>query len=207
MAREFRFVTILDVILTREPDLVGQAVRGAVFERHGFAMLGGCLSCQATISAGGAYPTRAGYWRCGDCVEAMGDGFESAADFERWSAAEDDADAEPAFRADEEPAAASAAPAIPETPLATMTYDRAAAVPWAIRESLRRYVEQRIRPGSFLQAVLANDLLGAVCRADSTNLAAIVDIAKHVHNDLEPGWCHGSYAAVERWLAGATEPE
>lgn len=64
--------------------------------------------------------------------------------------------------------------------------------------SLGRYVSHGILPGSFLQAVLANDLLDAIGRADDWSLAHLKDIAQHVYNRL-PADCHGSRLAVAKW--------
>lgn len=45
-----------------------------------------------------------------------------------------------------------------------------AAFPELMQGGIRRYVEDHIQPGSFLSAVLCNDLRTAVIRADETNL-------------------------------------
>ena len=54
--------------------------------------------------------------------------------------------------------------------------------------------------GSFLQSVMENNLLEAVCRADDDNIKAIVDIVKFVHWEI-PGACHGSAEKVKAWRA------
>jgi hypothetical protein len=63
---------------------------------------------------------------------------------------------------------------------------------------LRRYALDRTPVGSFLTAVLENDLTAAVCRADKAQLAALLPIVFYVH------WCppsagHGSREAVRKW--------
>ena len=66
--------------------------------------------------------------------------------------------------------------------------------------SLERYRDYGVPVGDFLQAVLRNDLLDALCRADSDNLAALRAIALWVHWEL-PSRAHGSAGAVEGWIA------
>ena len=69
-----------------------------------------------------------------------------------------------------------------------------------VKESLDRYANDHLATGGFLRAVLANDLAGAVGRADLDNTFALVDIVRYIWNQL-PSECHGSYEAVDRWLA------
>lgn len=70
----------------------------------------------------------------------------------------------------------------------------------AIINSLDRYVEHRIPTGSFLQAVLENNLTGAFSRADSENKANIGSIVA-VCYDCLPHPCWGSKEKVENWLS------
>jgi hypothetical protein len=53
--------------------------------------------------------------------------------------------------------------------------------------------------GDFLRAVLSNDLMGAVGRADDDNLRALPAIASYIYNEL-PGNCHGSREIVSAWI-------
>lgn len=64
--------------------------------------------------------------------------------------------------------------------------------------SVRLYVEEGISPGSFLKAVLANDFMGAVGRADSSNGELLREWAMFVYNYL-PTDCWGSYERVNEW--------
>lgn len=66
-------------------------------------------------------------------------------------------------------------------------------------ESLKLYVEHRIRPGSFLQAVLENDLKQSFQRADSNNTRNMRNIVQFCYSSL-PGNCWGSPNAVKNWL-------
>lgn len=71
-------------------------------------------------------------------------------------------------------------------------------VPEHTQGALRRYVEEGYNPGGFLSAVLCNDLMGAVARADSENIRALKDICMFVHNRL-PSDCWGSAANMAAW--------
>lgn len=66
-------------------------------------------------------------------------------------------------------------------------------------ESLDRYVKHGIPPGSFLLAVLSNDLMQAVNRADEESAANLREIVSHVYNRL-PSGSHGSMEKVEAWV-------
>ena len=72
-------------------------------------------------------------------------------------------------------------------------------VPISILQGLRQYALDHIPTGSFLYAVLANDLCRAVAHADPDNRIAFCAIADYVVHCL-PAACWGSPAAVERWL-------
>lgn len=50
------------------------------YARLGFAIVGGCEVCGACIAAYNAYPSKSGYWRCGDCIGDLG--FESPEEFD-----------------------------------------------------------------------------------------------------------------------------
>jgi hypothetical protein len=77
-------------------------------------------------------------------------------------------------------------------------------LPQHLREGMQRYLEDRIRPGGFLVAVLENDLMGAVRRADQDSLAFLDRIMMDFMIDVPPvAW--GSPQKVERWLA-RTDP-
>lgn len=52
--------------------------------------------------------------------------------------------------------------------------------------------------GGFLTAVLGNDLVGAVSRADHISIKLIPDIVKYIYNELPTG-CWGSPETVKRW--------
>lgn len=72
-------------------------------------------------------------------------------------------------------------------------------IPEYMKEALDRYVNQKIMPGSFLQAVLCNDLFGAMGRADSNNRAALYSIVQYIYNEL-PSNSWGSAKIVKEFL-------
>jgi hypothetical protein len=82
----------------------------------------------------------------------------------------------------------------------------AAEVPSNTLDSLRRYAIYHIPTGGFLTAVLANDLMQAVARADICNRAALHAICQYVFNCL-PRQCWGNYVAVEEWVKVRFVPE
>lgn len=65
--------------------------------------------------------------------------------------------------------------------------------------SLDRYVKHGVPTGGFLKAVLSNDLLESVSRADSGNLSVLPEIVLYIHNHL-PSGCHGSRERVQMWI-------
>lgn len=77
-------------------------------------------------------------------------------------------------------------------------------VPRRLREGLRRYLVDHIRPGRFLCAVLRNNLADAVVRADEESLPALRDLVLFLHN-CAPGQSHGSEAKFDAWLAAGPE--
>lgn len=78
-------------------------------------------------------------------------------------------------------------------------------LPPHLREGMRRYVEDRVLPGGFCQAVLANDFAAAVIRADLQSSTRLDDIGRFLF-DLHPKlW--GSGKAVEDWVSGKTRIE
>ncbi len=66
------------------------------------------------------------------------------------------------------------------------------------KEAYVRYVVHGVIPGHFLQAVLANDLFDAVCRADNTASGILTALVRLIHNEF-PSDSHGSRAAIKEW--------
>ena len=97
-------------------------------------------------------------------------------------------------------------PSLPHEVLPTARWDILPEYMW---DGLARYIDRGIRPGSFLTAVLSNDLHGAAARADNTNRAALADYMTFLVS-YAPGGCFGSPRQVEDWckyggLRGLTE--
>ena len=61
------------------------------------------------------------------------------------------------------------------------------------------YITRGIEPGSFLMAVLENNLMEAFGRADEMNRGSMFEICQFVYNHL-PAACHGSPEKVSRWM-------
>ena len=66
-------------------------------------------------------------------------------------------------------------------------------------DSIMNYVEKGWEPGGFVRAVLENDLMGAMGKADSYNRATLFQITSYIYNDI-PSSSHGSREIVEAWL-------
>jgi hypothetical protein len=56
-----------------------------------------------------------------------------------------------------------------------------------------------VPPGDFLRAVLENNLMTAMGRADEQNRNDIFEICQFVYNEM-PHSCHGSAEAVDKWI-------
>ena len=79
-------------------------------------------------------------------------------------------------------------------------------IPERMMGGIQRYIEQGIPPGSFLTAVICNDLKEAVGRADGENLRQLPAYVSYFYNDA-PSACWGSPEKYEAWLAGFTSRE
>lgn len=71
-------------------------------------------------------------------------------------------------------------------------------IPPALRESLEHYALEHRPTGGFLQAVIENNLAGAVTRGDPESLEAIKDLVWYVHNEM-PSVAQGSPEAFKAW--------
>ncbi|MCH8135375.1 MAG: hypothetical protein IIB77_05280 [Proteobacteria bacterium] len=74
----------------------------------------------------------------------------------------------------------------------------------ALIVGLLNYLELRYPVGGFLKAILENDLLTAVCKADPTSFSILKEITRLVNNFF-PHEAHGSKAKVDTWLKGGGE--
>ncbi len=67
-----------------------------------------------------------------------------------------------------------------------------------LREGMREYVQRGHVPGDFLQALIANDLNDAYCRADEISLACLGVLTAWLYNEA-PGGCWGSRGILHAW--------
>lgn len=73
-------------------------------------------------------------------------------------------------------------------------------LPVYMREGTELYVEHGIVTGSFLRAVLENNLVNAYANADMTNTARMRDWAQWLYSEA-PAPCWGSHREVGEWVA------
>lgn len=67
-----------------------------------------------------------------------------------------------------------------------------------ILAAMDRWGQHGYKPGDFLTAVMKNDLMLSMGKADSGNQQALLHICSYVYNEL-PGSCHGSVEKFEAW--------
>jgi hypothetical protein len=86
--------------------------------------------------------------------------------------------------------------------------ERAAAcgVPSYMIPGLARYFDNHIAPGSFLMAVLQNDLMKALNCADSTNIDCLKAYGRFLYNHAPLG-SYGSRENVDMWLERRDIPD
>jgi len=68
-----------------------------------------------------------------------------------------------------------------------------------VKDSLERYEKHKIETGSFLRAVLENDLFKAMGRADLESRANLFEIVQYIYSNLRSD-CYGDREAVKKWL-------
>ena len=79
-------------------------------------------------------------------------------------------------------------------------------IPDHMMDAINRYVQNHIEPGGFLTAVICNDLVEAVGRADDLNMTLLPAYVNYFYNEA-PGACWGSPERMERWLNGGIHDE
>lgn len=70
--------------------------------------------------------------------------------------------------------------------------------------AVKRYFENGIEPGSFLAALLCNDLCETIARADDTNGANLTHWVRWLYNNA-PSSSWGSRANYKRWIETCQE--
>lgn len=81
-------------------------------------------------------------------------------------------------------------------------YDK---IPPAVLEALVRYKDFHVNPGSFARAVISNDLITSVQRADSKSLKALPQIAAWAFTEL-PNDAWGSCEKFKAWAENPISP-
>ena len=74
-------------------------------------------------------------------------------------------------------------------------------LPKHMQEGMRLYIEKGIQPGSFLTAVLENDLVRSFESAEFLNQHRLLDFAVFLVHQAPRG-CWGDTETVNRWLEG-----
>lgn len=72
-------------------------------------------------------------------------------------------------------------------------------IPGHMHGGVRRWIENGIPPGSFLAAVLSNDLREACARADDVNRNRLHDIVSFFYS-YAPNGCWGSPDRFQDWM-------
>jgi hypothetical protein len=72
-------------------------------------------------------------------------------------------------------------------------------IPQYMQGGLRRYLTQGIAPGSFMEAVLSNDLMGALKRGDATNMHALPSYGAFFYNYVDSD-AYGSPENYRDWI-------
>lgn len=71
-------------------------------------------------------------------------------------------------------------------------------LPRTLREGTKLYIEQGILPGSFLRAVISNNLKESFAQADHVNITRMFEIVKWFYNECPiPAW--GSEKKMKDW--------
>lgn len=72
-------------------------------------------------------------------------------------------------------------------------------LPEHMHDAMTNYLKHKIAPGSFLTAVLCNNLKDAVGRADHINLQYLPNIVSYCYNEI-PSEAWGSPEKFDAWL-------
>lgn len=72
-------------------------------------------------------------------------------------------------------------------------------IPATTMGSINRYVNEGLPPGSFVTAVLCNDLFNAIGTADEDNIVALPEIVRYVYNEL-PSNAWGTLNKMNAWM-------
>jgi hypothetical protein len=86
-----------------------------------------------------------------------------------------------------------------------MTYKfRQYYIPDRMMGGIKRYIEDHVKPGGFLCAVICNDLKEAVGRADEENMENLPAFVSYFYNETDMN-CWGSEKKFKEWLENRVE--
>lgn len=77
-------------------------------------------------------------------------------------------------------------------------------IPARMMPGIRRYIENGILPGKFLQAVISNNLHDALSQADDENLRNLQAFVGYFYNEA-PSPCWGSPEKMHKWIEDRKE--
>ncbi len=72
-------------------------------------------------------------------------------------------------------------------------------IPERMMPSIEQYITDGIQPGTFLSAVICNDLKGAVMWADQENMGNLPAYASYFYT-YAPIACWGSKGVMDKWI-------
>lgn len=79
-------------------------------------------------------------------------------------------------------------------------------IPVTMMEGIQCYIQKQCRPGTFLQAIIENDLKTAVVMADHINIRIIPAYVNYFYNNA-PKDCWGHKGVIEEWFSKGEEVE
>ncbi len=84
-----------------------------------------------------------------------------------------------------------------------INYER---LPVHVRYGMKRYMEERKRPGDFLTAVIQNKLVDAFSKADDINVLRMHDFVTFLYWEA-PSTSWGSEEVMDAWCKSKREPQ
>ena len=72
-------------------------------------------------------------------------------------------------------------------------------IPDRMMDGINRYIEHGTKPGSFLEAIITNDLGSAVANADDENIGNIPAYVAYFYNHT-PQNCWGNAEKMHNWM-------
>ena len=79
-------------------------------------------------------------------------------------------------------------------------------LPEHVRGATQRWIENGILPGSFMEAVICNNLTLACMCADNINKYRLFDIVSFFYNEA-PSACWGSEEKMKKWIEQKIQEE